>query len=554
MASSSFEERLLGSLLEDATFIHATAAVILATIVLGGGYYSYSHQKKRPWPFVPGWIPLFGHFHLVKSVRNMTTKMEEWADKYGSETGVFEMDLAGDKFVTVCREDTAMELVKLRPFVVQRASNIREAANSIGATGIFAAEQDQWKMEHKLVRPALNRSNVQEYLAVMSQMVDRLVKKWEDQCAETTTTTATTATGIVQDIQVDLGNITADSISVVTLDQDFDFLNHPDSREAADVQKIMEGGLARSLSPVAYWRIPVIGQYLDGLGFGIDRVRKMMDRVVRDYERDHANNSRSGNGEESTDASSKSPSKKTFLSKLYDVMHSEKTKLSHERVIGNIVTLFMAGTDTTSKTLAFALYLFARDTELQKQLQTEVAGMDLKTATLQDLFERLPRLKSFLHEVHRMYSVPFIALRADREVTFCGTKLPKGTNFMLMLKYIGNQTIAPSKDVPIGPNGEVPSEFCPARYLVEDPDTGHLSSLTPSTKAGGFMVFGHGMRSCPGRTYSEAFSYLLLASLLQTFTVELAPNHPEPKMEFDIVMVPDCGVSLQLTKRAVAAK
>jgi cytochrome P450 len=554
MASSSFEERLLGSLQEDATFIHATAAVILATMVLGGGYYSYSLQKKRPWPFVPGWIPLLGHFHLVKSVRNLATKMEEWADKYGSETGVFEMDLAGEKFVTVCREDTAMELVKLRPFVLQRAPKIRESANSIGATGIFAAEQDQWKMEHKLVRPALNRSNVQEYLAVMSQMADRLVKKWGEQCDETTTASATAAAGIVRNIEVDLGNITADSISVVTLDQDFDFLNHPNSREAADVQKIMEGGLVRSFSPVAYWRVPVIGQYLDGLGFAIDRVKKMMDRVIGDYERDQAKSSSSGNGEESTDASSKSPSKKTFLSKLYDVMHSEKTQLSHERVIGNIVTLFLAGTDTTSKTLAFALYLFARDTELQKQLQTEVAGVDLKAATLQDLFEHLPRLKSFLHEVHRMYSVPFIALRADREVTFCGTKLPKGTNFMLMLKYIGNQTIAPSKDVPIGPNGEVPSEFCPTRYLVKDPDTGHLSSLTPSTKAGGFMVFGHGMRSCPGRTYSEAFSYLLLASLLQTFNVELAPNHPEPRMEFDIVMVPDCGVSLQLTKRAVAGK
>ena len=214
--------------------------------------------------------------------------------------------------------------------------NIREAASSIGATGIFAAEQDQWTMEHKLVRPALNRSNVQEHLTVRSQMADRLVKKWAEQCDETTTT----ATGIVRDIQVDLGNITADSISVVTLDQDFDFLNHPDSREASDVQKIMEGGLARTLSPVAYWRVPVIGQYLDGLGFAIDRVRKMMDRVVRDYEREHGNSLISGNGEESTDASSKSPSKKTISSKLYDVMHSEKSKFSHERVIGNIVTLF----------------------------------------------------------------------------------------------------------------------------------------------------------------------------------------------------------------------
>jgi cytochrome P450 len=350
-----------------------------------------------------------------------------------------------------------------------------------------------------------------------------------------------------------LGNITADSISAFTLDQDFDFLNHPDSREAADVQKILLGASVRSVSPIWYWRVPVVGQYLDGLGFAIDRVLKMMNQVVRDYEHDHGSSSGSPDGE-STDASGTSPKKKTFLSKLYDVMHSEKTPLSHERVIGNIVTLFLTGTDTTSKTLAYALYLLARDTELQKKLQTEATGVDLKAATLQDLYERLPRLKSFLHEVHRMYGAPFMMLCADREVTFCGAKLPKGTNFMLLVKYVGNQTIAPSKDVPTGPNGEVPSEFCPTRYLVKDPDTGRLSSLTPSTKAGGFMVFGQGMRACPGRTFSEAFSYLLLGSILQTFKVELAPNHPEPKMEFDIVMVPDCGVSLQLTKRAIASK
>jgi hypothetical protein len=51
-----------------------------------------------------------------------------------------------------------------------------------------------------------------------------------------------------------------------------------------------------------------------------------------------------------------------------------------------------------------------------------------------------------------------------------------------------------------------PSESCSTRYLVKDPDTDRLSSVAPLTKAGGFMVFGHGMRSCPGRIYSEAFS------------------------------------------------
>jgi cytochrome P450 len=74
---------------------------------------------------------------------------------------------------------------------MQRPPIVRETANSVGATGIFTAEQYQWKMEYKLIRPALNRSNVKEYLAVMSQMVDRLVKKWKEPCDETTKSPAT---------------------------------------------------------------------------------------------------------------------------------------------------------------------------------------------------------------------------------------------------------------------------------------------------------------------------------------------------------------------------
>jgi hypothetical protein len=35
--------------------------------------------------------------------------------------------------------------------------------------------------------------------------------------------------------------------------------------------------------------------------------------------------------------------------------------------------------------------------------------------------------------------------------------------------------------------------------------------------------------------------FCFIASLLQTFNAELAPNHPEPKWNPDIVMVPDHG-------------
>jgi hypothetical protein len=133
----------------------------------------------------------------------MATKMEEWADEYAAKQEST-MDLAGEKFVTVCR-DTAMELVKLRPLVQRPPKNSR-SRQQYWCHGDICGRTRSVE-DGTQVTTGLERSNVQEYLAVMSQMADRLVKKWEDQCDETTTTTAT---GIVRNIQVDLGNITAD--------------------------------------------------------------------------------------------------------------------------------------------------------------------------------------------------------------------------------------------------------------------------------------------------------------------------------------------------------
>jgi hypothetical protein len=71
-------------------------------MVLGGGYYSYSLQKKRPWPLFRA-DPLLGHFHLIGSVRNNGNQNGRMGGQYGSETGVYEMDLAGEKFVFVAK-------------------------------------------------------------------------------------------------------------------------------------------------------------------------------------------------------------------------------------------------------------------------------------------------------------------------------------------------------------------------------------------------------------------------------------------------------------------
>jgi hypothetical protein len=107
----------------------------------------------------------------------------------------------------------------------------------------------------------------------------------------------------------------------------------------------------------------------------------------------------------------------------------------------------------------FALYLFAQDIGAPKQLQTEVGGPEGRHFARS--LNACP-FKVVLHEVHRMYQRTFHT-HADREVTL-RNQIAQGHQ-LYAHGHIGNQTIAPLR-MPIGPNGEVPSEFCPTRYLV----------------------------------------------------------------------------------------
>jgi cytochrome P450 len=495
--------------------------------------YGGKSRKDRPWKLIPGWIPVLGHFQYVGSLDYLAQACEKWSDQYGQEHGCFDINLAGNKYTVICRQDRAEELLAHRPANVERSTIIREVANSVGGTGVFTAEGTQWKKEHKLVAAALNRNHVQDYLAVFKSMTERIVLKWTTEIDNNEGDDSP----LVLVPEKDVMNMSADAVAKVVMDRDFDFLNDPDSRTSRDIHETVVGGFRRALSPVWYWRIPVIGQYLDGLGFSVRRVGQMLDTVVKEQE------------EKQTAVSDTTTSKSFFVKKLYDLMKREQSYIDRDRVSGNLVTLFLAGVDTTSKTMTTALYVLAKDPQLQKELQREVDGFDLTDATLHDLYEKVPRVKAFFHEMHRFYGNAVLFLKVNKDIDFCGGTLRKGEDILLFSRYLTTSDKSQVTGIPHGPNGEPPSVFCSARYLVQD-EGGKTTTATPKPGSLAIATFGSGVRACPGRTYSEALSYCVLIRVLQTFDLALPPDFPEnPKLLNQNVMVLDCPVQLKLTKR-----
>lgn len=501
----------------------AAASATTLAVLAARSYLRRRISVDKPWKMIPGRYPILGHVPLIPSMDQILEVMEVWADQYGAENGTFVVDMAGSPYVVVCSQERAEEVLKHRPKITQRSHQLSEAVNSLGGTGVFAAEGEQWKLERKLVSAALNQKSVQDYLPTLHSISQRLIDKWLSETGETR-------------IDDDLKAISSESIAKVSLNRDYDFLHQENHPVQKDIDTIMAAFNHRAFTGFRYWRIPLIGQYLDGKGWSIRRLGEVMNGVVKEYETIYKTNPA---GES---AGMTASTRRTFLDKLFEVMESEKTRLPRQRVVGNVLTLFLAGTDTTSKALLTAFYILAENEELQQRLRLEADGVKIEDMDITGLFTKAPHIKSFLHEVHRCYGSPLVGMEVTQPIPYCGSTLPAGSITLILSHYI-NQS---NPDVPLGPNETPPTEFDPQRWLVVEES--HVTCPTPGK---GFILpsFGYGVRVCPGRFYTEALSMLILIRSLRDLEMRLATGHPRAKFIFNVNLIPDCGVTLKFTPR-----
>ncbi|XP_043704646.1 geraniol 8-hydroxylase-like [Telopea speciosissima] len=214
-----------------------------------------------------------------------------------------------------------------------------------------------------------------------------------------------------------------------------------------------------------------------------------------------------------------------LLDVLLDHFHDSTSEFGRPDIKALLAEIFVAGTDTTSTTLEWALAELLHNPDsmakVQSELQENVGGGKQVEET--DV-ARLPYLQAVVKETLRLHPpISVVPRKAETEVEICGFTIPKDAQVLVNLWAI-------FRDPGIWTN---PVAFVPERFLGSSrfDFRGQDFELIP---------FGAGRRICPGMPFALRMVHLMLASLLQSFDWKIEDGR-SPK---DMDMTDKFGTSL----------
>jgi cytochrome P450 len=210
--------------------------------------------------------------------------------------------------------------------------------------------------------------------------------------------------------------------------------------------------------------------------------------------------------------------------------------LSDDEIRDQLMTIFLAGHETTATALAWAAWALAADPELAARAAAEADGvLGARPPTMADL-SRLPLMAALVKETLRRYPpVPGVLMRrAIEDVRIGAWLVPKGS--LVTLPFFVAQV-----DERWFPQ---PERFDPGRFLGE---------AARELPRGAWVPFGAGPRVCIGNSFATMEMTLALAMLVQRFTLRPAPGQELPRARMQVTLRPADGLRLVLQGRTPAA-
>jgi len=219
-----------------------------------------------------------------------------------------------------------------------------------------------------------------------------------------------------------------------------------------------------------------------------------------------------------------------LLSMLLEARDEGGSQMSDQQVRDEIVTLFIAGHETTATALAWSLYLLGRDPEAYARARAEarsLPGSPTATVTRTDLPALGYCLRVF-KEAMRLYPpIYFFGRQSTADVTIGGYDLPRNTVVLISSYALHHRP-------EIWPD---PERFDPSRFEPQAEEGRHRQAYLP---------FSAGPRTCIGNLFALMEGPIVLATILRQVDLELT-SQVEIEPDTYATLRPAGGVSMRVT-------
>ena len=436
----------------------------------------------------PRGLPIFGNALQLERTR-MHLIAERWSRSYGD---YFRFRIGPREILAVANPETIAAMLRDRPEGFSRTTRLSAIANDMGFSGLFSAEGDAWRRQRPMVMASFDPGHIKSYFRALVKVTERFKRRWQ-RCA---------AAHTAIDLQADLMRYTVDVTAGLAFGTDINTLESEEEVIQTHLDKVFPSLFRRLFSP-----FPWLNWFHDR---GLPKHLQALKVAVADF---------IAQARARMEAEPKLREKPTnLIEAMIAARDNPDSGLTDGDVAGNVLTMLLAGEDTTANTLAWMIYLLYRNPEALRKAQQEVLGID---AEKYEEVAALPYVDACISETMRLKPVaPIIMLQPTRDTKIGEIEVPARTLIMCLMRA--------------GPTDE--RRFPDAQAF----DPGRWVSANSNSPKRVTMPFGAGPRLCPGRYLAMLEIKMAMAMLLAGFEIESVstPDGGEAREHLALTMSP----------------
>ena len=468
---------------------------------------SVKHTSARHLKDLPGpkGLPLVGNLHQLNMTKLHLT-LERWAAQYGP---AYLLRMGQTLTMVITEPKWADQVLRARPEIFSRMAGLDQIAIEMRMNGVFSAEGADWRPQRRLTVDALAQRNFRSIYPKLVTVADRLKRRW-DRFADT---------GAVVDIVEELKRFTVDVTTLITFGHDINTVEQDNDPIQRKLELVFPALHRRLFTAFPIWRI---------MKMPSDR---KLDRALAELF-DWLNDLLAAARARLASSSATEVRPSNFLEAMVLARDDDGAPFSDTVIFANLMTMLLAGEDTTAYTLAWAVHELCDNPAARHALRDE-ADTVLGTSPLAQEIEIVNRLDiagATANEAMRLRPVaPLLINKANVDTVVGDVLIPAGCGVAVLIR--------PAAIDPL--NFEAPNSFNPQRWLGE-----RTGAHDPTA----FIPFGSGPRMCPGRSLALVEMRMLLSMLYKNFDVERVGNSSDVAEEAAFTMSPT-GLAVRLRAR-----